>query len=40
VACCGGDGVTGLTREENERILRVLEEDREFRYALTGLLGY
>ncbi len=29
-----------LSREEKERILRALEEDREFRYALMGLLGY
>jgi hypothetical protein len=29
-----------LSREEKERILKALEEDREFRYALMGLLGY
>ncbi len=29
-----------LTREEKERLLRALEEDREFRYALMGLLGF
>jgi hypothetical protein len=29
-----------LSREEKERLLRALEEDREFRYALMGLLGY
>jgi len=28
-----------LTREEKERLLRAVEEDREFRYALMGLLG-
>ena len=31
---------TRLTREEKEKILRALEEDREFRYELMGLLGY
>lgn len=30
----------GLSRTEKERILRALEEDREFRYALMGLLGF
>ena len=30
----------GLTAEEKERLLRALEEDREFRYALMGLLGF
>ncbi len=29
-----------LSREEKERLLRALEEDREFRYALMGLLGF
>ena len=29
-----------LSREEKERILRALEEDKEFRYALMGLLGF
>lgn len=29
-----------LSREEKERILKAVEEDREFRYALMGLLGY
>ncbi len=29
-----------LSGEEKQRILRALEEDREFRYALMGLLGY
>ena len=29
-----------LSRAEKERILRALEEDREFRYALMGLLGF
>ena len=28
-----------LTREEKERLLKAIEEDREFRYALMGLLG-
>ena len=28
-----------LSREERERILRTLEEDREFRYAIAGLIG-
>jgi len=28
-----------LTKEEKERLLRAVEEDREFRYALMGLLG-
>ena len=30
----------GLSRTEKERILKALEEDREFRYALMGLLGF
>ena len=30
----------GLSAEEKERILKTLEEDREFRYALMGLLGF
>ena len=30
----------GLTREERQRILKTLEEDREFRYVVMGLLGY
>ena len=29
-----------LSREEKERILSTLEVDREFRYALMGLLGF
>ncbi len=29
-----------LSAEEKRRILRALEEDQEFRYALAGLLGY
>jgi DNA repair exonuclease SbcCD ATPase subunit len=29
-----------LSREDKERILRALESDREFRYALMGLLGF
>ena len=29
-----------LTAKEKERLLRALEEDREFRYALMGLLGF
>ena len=29
-----------LSREEKERILETLERDREFRYALMGLLGF
>jgi len=28
-----------LTKEEKERILRTLEEDKEFRYAVAGLIG-
>jgi len=28
-----------LTREERERLLKTLEEDREFRYAIAGLIG-
>ena len=31
---------SALSKEERERILRALEEDREFRYALMGLLGF
>ena len=31
---------TALSREEKEKLLRALEEDREFRYALMGLLGF
>ncbi len=34
----GTQGV--LSKEEKERILRTLEVDREFRYALMGLLGF
>ncbi len=30
----------GLSVEEKEKILKALEEDREFRYALMGLLGF
>ncbi len=33
-------GAPGLTGAEKERLLRALEEDREFRYALMGLLGF
>ena len=29
-----------LGSEEKQRIIKALEEDREFRYALMGLLGY
>ena len=29
-----------LSREEKERLLKALEVDREFRYALMGLLGF
>ncbi len=29
-----------LTQEEKQRILEAIERDREFRYALMGLLGY
>ncbi len=29
-----------LSAEEKERFLRAVEEDREFRYALMGLLGF
>ena len=29
-----------LSKEEKERILRTIEADREFRYALMGLLGF
>jgi len=29
-----------LNREEKDKILKTLEVDREFRYALMGLLGY
>ncbi|HDN75878.1 MAG TPA: DUF3782 domain-containing protein [Acidilobales archaeon] len=29
-----------LSKAEKERILKALEEDREFRYALMGLLGF
>ena len=29
-----------LSRAEKERIIKALEEDREFRYALMGLLGF
>ena len=29
-----------LTAKEKERLLKALEEDREFRYALMGLLGF
>ncbi len=28
-----------LTKEEKEKILRTLEEDKEFRYAIAGLIG-
>ena len=33
-------GLATLSREDRERILKTLEEDREFRYALMGLLGF
>ena len=29
-----------LSKEEKERILKTIERDREFRYALMGLLGF
>ena len=29
-----------LTSEEKEKLLKAVEEDREFRYALMGLLGF
>jgi len=29
-----------LTQQEKERLLKALEKDREFRYALMGLLGF
>ncbi len=29
-----------LPKEEKEKILRTIESDREFRYAMMGLLGY
>lgn len=32
--------MAALSGEEKERILRAVEEDREFRYALMGLLGF
>ncbi len=32
-------GTATLSKEEKERLLRAVEEDREFRYALMGLLG-
>ncbi|RLG44150.1 MAG: hypothetical protein DRN78_00510 [Thermoproteota archaeon] len=32
--------IESLTREEKERLLKTIEEDREFRYALMGLLGF
>ncbi len=32
--------VATLTKAEKERFLRAVEEDREFRYALMGLLGF
>jgi len=31
---------TTLSKEDRERILKAIEEDKEFRYALMGLLGY
>lgn len=36
----GAIWIVTLTREEKERFLRALEEDREFRYAVMGLIGY
>ena len=32
--------MVGLTAAEKERLLRAVEEDRGFRYALMGLLGF
>jgi len=32
--------MASLSTEEKERILKAIEEDRSFRYALMGLLGY
>lgn len=32
--------LTSLSSGEKERILKAIEEDREFRYALMGLLGF
>jgi len=32
--------LASLSSEEKERILKAIEEDRGFRYALMGLLGY
>lgn len=32
--------MSSLSKREIERILRTLERDREFRYALMGLLGF
>ncbi len=29
-----------LSMEEKQRILKAIEENREFRYALMGLLGF
>ena len=45
VCVAGGDlknvcDVIVLSGEEKERLLRALEEDREFRYAVMGLLGF
>ncbi len=31
--------VNVLSKEEKERVLKTLEEDREFRYAIAGLIG-
>jgi lipase chaperone LimK len=30
---------TSLSAEEKKRILKALEEDEEFRYAVAGLIG-
>jgi len=29
-----------ISKEDRERILKAIEENKEFRYALMGLLGY
>ncbi|WP_338248288.1 hypothetical protein [Pyrodictium abyssi] len=39
MAGVGGPGAVSLSDAEKERLLRALEEDRGFRYALMGLLG-
>lgn len=35
-----GVGLQTLSKEEKERILRAVEEDREFRLALAGAIGF